>query len=92
MKKLDDRSIEEQINKRIKSEKANTVFLKLYPKFKGKRPWNSILNKIYSCNVENPSGIKWETIFVMNGRTNIFSYIKMNFYGVSFYKYNGVIE
>ena len=43
MKKLDDRSIEEQINKRIKSEKANTVFLRLLSKQKSnRRDWSDV--------------------------------------------------
>ena len=55
MKKLDDRSIEEQINKRIKSEKANTVFLRLLSKQKSKyKDWSDARAEAYPIKETKP--------------------------------------
>jgi len=55
MMKLDDRSIEEQINKRIKSEKANTVFLRLLSKQKSKhKDWSDARAETYPIKEIKP--------------------------------------
>ncbi len=55
MKKLDDRSIEDQISKRRKSEKANTTFLKLLSKQRSKyKDWSDARAETYPIYETRP--------------------------------------
>jgi len=55
MKNLDDRSIEDQISKRRKSEKANTVFLRLLSKQKSKhKDWSDARAETYPAKDIKP--------------------------------------
>ena len=47
MKVKYDRTLEEQINDRRKQEKANVVFLKLFPKHKNTKSWVSIKSQTF---------------------------------------------
>ena len=55
--KINNRPLEEQINDRRKLEKAHVVFLKLYPKHKNTKSWDSIKSVSYPSLAEtNPGG------------------------------------
>lgn len=60
MKKIYDRTLEEQINDRRKHEKANTVFLKLLVKQKSKikaNPWGVVRSETYPISKEIKPGV-----------------------------------
>jgi hypothetical protein len=55
MKKINNRTLEEQINDRRKHEKANTVFLKLLAKQKSKiRDWGVVRSETYPTKEIKP--------------------------------------
>ena len=56
MKVRYDRTLEEQINDRRKREKANVVFLKLFPKHKNTKSWDSINSQSFPSRIDSQPG------------------------------------
>ena len=56
MKKIYDRTLEEQINDRRKHEKASVVFLKLFPKHKNTKSWDSIRSQSFPSRIDTQPG------------------------------------